>query len=74
MHPSVQWVLKSFTYDHLPEGPIRDTSKLFADLAHLVAHEVPTGPDVTAGLRKLWEAKNLFVYAVAAAEKEKQEA
>lgn len=74
MHPSVQGLLKSFTYDHLPEGPIRDMSKRFADLAHLLAHEVPSGPDVTAGLRKLWEAKNLFVYAVAANEKENEEA
>lgn len=69
MHPSITGLLKSFDYSHLPEGPIRDTSKEFSDLANDLATWLPSSADVTYGLRKLWEAKNAFVYAVAAEEK-----
>lgn len=71
MHPSIMGLLRTFTYDHLPEGKIRDTSKQFSDLAHDLADKLPGSADVTYGLRKLWEAKNLFVYAAAAEEKAK---
>lgn len=67
-------MLKSFTYDHLPEGRVRDTSKLFSDLAHRLAEEVPSSAHVTHGLRELWSAKNVFVYAVIEDEKEGREA
>jgi len=67
-------MLKSFRFDHLPEGRIQDTSKLFHNLAWRLAEEVPSSADVTHGLRKLWDAKNVFVYAVAEDEREKKEA
>lgn len=73
MHPSLQGVLRLFDYDHLPEGKIRDTSKAFAAMANYLATDLPSSADVTYGLRKLWEAKNAFVYAAAAEEKAKNE-
>jgi hypothetical protein len=71
MHPSIIGLLDSFSYVHLPEGKIRDTSKEFHDLAHRLAYGLPSSADVTYGLRTLWEAKNVFVYAAAAEEKAK---
>lgn len=71
MHPSLTGLLKTFDYDHLPEGKIRDTSIDFHDLAWALAGELPSSADLTYGLRKLWEAKNVFVYAAAAEEKSK---
>lgn len=73
MHPSISGMLGSFRFDHLPEGRIRNTSQLFHDLAHRLAEEVPSSADVTHGLRKLWDAKNVFVYAVAEDERVKRE-
>lgn len=73
MHPSIQGMLKSFAFDHLPEGKIRNTSMLFYDLAHEMADNLPSSADLTYGLRKLWEAKNVFVYAAAAEAKEEKE-
>lgn len=75
MHPSIAGMLKSFDFGHLPAGKIRNTSMLFYDLAHEMADKLPSSADLTYyGLRKLWEAKNAFVYAAAADEKENQKA
>jgi hypothetical protein len=71
MHPSITGLLKSFDYGHLPKGKIRDTSQMSSELAHLMADCLPSSADLTYGLRKLWEAKNAFVYAAAAEEKSK---
>lgn len=71
MHPSIMGMLRTFRYDHLPEGKIRNTSIQFSALAHKMAEDLPSSADVTYGLRKLWEAKNLFVYAAADEEKAK---
>lgn len=30
------WCLRYFTYEHLPEGKLRECSKQFADAAHLI--------------------------------------
>lgn len=61
MHEATQAVLKHFRYDHLPEGPLRETSKYCADLAYSFANSLPEGPELTVGLRKLLEAKDCFV-------------
>lgn len=61
MHPSTEAILKYFAYDHLPPH-LRDVSKPFCDLAHSVA-ELYDGPELTAGLRKLLEAKDCVVRA-----------
>ena len=51
-----------FRFDHLPQGPLRETSKLFADLAARLT-ELPIGAEREAGYRKLLEAKDCFVRA-----------
>lgn len=75
MHPSIEGMLRSFSYDHLPEASkVRATSSQFSALAYDMAEMLPSSADVTYGLRKLWEAKNAFVYAAAAEAKEAKEA
>lgn len=63
MHPSLENILRGFRYDHLQPGRIQDTSKVFASMAKYVAEELPSSPEVVAGLRKLLEAKDCFVRA-----------
>ena len=55
-------VLDFFQYEHLPEH-LRERSKPFAVIALMMANELPEGPEVSAGLRKLLEAKDCFVRA-----------
>jgi hypothetical protein len=54
-------MLRYFEYAHLPEGPLRDTSKRFHDLAHELNHLLPAGPETTVALRKLLESKDAAV-------------
>ncbi len=56
-------LLRYFEYDHLPEGPLRDTSREIADLAHKLTAYLPRNAEQTTGLRKLLEAKDCFVRA-----------
>ncbi len=56
-------LLRYFTYDHLPAGPLRETSALFADLADALADALPDGPEKTTAMRKLLEAKDAGVRA-----------
>jgi hypothetical protein len=62
-HPGTLHVLRYFTYDHLPDGAMRHRAMDCADLAHAMARMLPDGPELTAGLRKLLEAKDCFVRA-----------
>lgn len=62
MHPATEAILKFFEYDHLPPD-LRKISAPFAALAHSCAQDLPEGPEVTAGLRKLLEAKDCMVRA-----------
>ncbi len=62
MHPGVESMLRYFEYEHLPSG-LREISKSCAELAHEMAYRVADGPEKTAGLRKLLEAKDCFVRA-----------
>lgn len=56
-------VLKYFKYEHLPAN-LQEISKRLAELAYNIANEFPEGkPEVSAGLRKLLEAKDCFVRA-----------
>lgn len=61
-HPSTQHMAKQFNYGHLPpflqaiSGPIHD-------LAMDMVNGLEDGPELTAGLRKLLEAKDCFVRA-----------
>ncbi len=54
-----QELLRYFKYDHLPE-PLREPSRYCSELAHRIETLVPDGPEKTAGLRKLLEAKDCF--------------
>ena len=63
MHGSQAALLKFFKYDHLPEN-LQTVSKPCADLAHRMVDEMPNGgAELTAGLRKLLEAKDCAVRA-----------
>lgn len=59
-HPGTQHFVPLFNYDHLPEH-LQAVSKPVHDLAQQMVDLLPDGPELTAGLRKLWEAKNSFV-------------
>jgi hypothetical protein len=62
-HPSTQQLLQWFEYDHLPPH-LQYPSRLCADLAAELVRQLPNGgPELTAGLRKLLEAKDCFVRA-----------
>lgn len=60
-HPSTVQLARFFVYDHLPAGLPRDTSKLLHDVAEVVIDTLPDSPELTAGLRKLLEAKDCLV-------------
>ena len=68
-HPSTQQVTQHFEYGHLPAGRIRGVSMSCAQLADGMLEELPDSPELTAGLRKLLEAKDCFVRAAVAAER-----
>lgn len=61
-HPATEHLLRYFEYAHLPE-PLQAVSKPCCDLAHEMTDAVPDGPELSAGLRKLLEAKDCFVRA-----------
>lgn len=55
-------VAKYFAYQHLP-AHLKPTSKAIADLADEMERDLPDGPEKSAGMRKLLEAKDCFVRA-----------
>lgn len=63
MHAATADVLRYFVYDHLPEGPLRDTSEEFSALATIMAHSLPETAQTTRCLQKLLEAKDCAVRA-----------
>jgi hypothetical protein len=66
IHPATAALLEFFRYDHLPEN-LQAVSKPICELAHDIAHsQLAGGAEVTAGLRKLLEAKDCFVRAALA--------
>ena len=60
MTPS-EMILRYFQYEHLP-AHLQAVSRPFAELAQRVAAET-AGPETTAGLRRLLEAKDCIVRA-----------
>jgi hypothetical protein len=54
--------MKFFDYEHLPEK-LQAVSKPIGDLARKMNAELPDGPEKSAGLRKLLEAKDCLVRA-----------
>jgi hypothetical protein len=67
MHPSTRELVRWLENEHLPAGPVRAVSGEFKSLAAtLLGKYQVSGPEVSAGLRKLVEAKDCFVRAVIA--------
>jgi hypothetical protein len=62
MHPSTEQILRHFDYSHLP-AELQTVSRPIHDLAHRMAKDLPSGPELTTGLRKLLEAKDCLVRA-----------
>lgn len=63
LHPSIEHVMKFFSYSHLPTK-LQEISKPFCELADKVAHQLPDNPETTVALRKLLEAKDAAVRAM----------
>jgi hypothetical protein len=61
-HPGTLGLLRFFKYEHLPEN-LQRISKPCDLLARDLIRTLPDGPELTAGLRKLLEAKDCFVRA-----------
>lgn len=59
-HPGMASLLSFFSYEHLPPH-MQEVSKKFHALAHAMGN--CQGPEATAGMRKLLEAKDCFVRA-----------
>jgi hypothetical protein len=61
-HPATQSILDWFDYGHLPVGSKERTVSIHcAGTAMELAETLSDGPELTAGLRKLLEAKDCFV-------------
>jgi len=56
-------IMRFFSYDHLPEGKLQDVSRRFGELAGVMDDALVEGPEKSAGMRKLLEAKDCFVRA-----------
>lgn len=61
-HPATVALLRWFECDHLSGEPQR-TAMAARNLAHFMVLALPDGPELSAGLRKLLEAKDCFVRA-----------
>lgn len=55
-------IMRHFTADHLPEH-LRLVSQPICEMATLFDEYLPAGPEKSAGLRKLLEAKDCLVRA-----------
>lgn len=64
-HPGVAHFEEMFRYDHLATDRLATVSARCAKLAEEMVGDLPDGPELTAGLRALWEAKNCFVVQAA---------
>jgi hypothetical protein len=59
-HPGTVGLLRHFEYAHLPPH-LAALSRPVCELAHRMVDTLPDDPELTAGLRKLLEAKDCFV-------------
>lgn len=62
-------LLRWFAFDHLP-ADLQEISEPVALLAHDMAERLPDSPELSAGLRKLLEAKDCLVRAAIDAREE----
>ena len=61
-HPATTGLLRWFDFGYLPEH-LEAIGQPCAILADTMAGRLPDGPELSAGLRKLLEAKDCFVRA-----------
>jgi hypothetical protein len=61
-HPATVAIARYFDFGHLPEPQRRISAESYL-LAERMLAELPDGPELTTGLRKLLEAKDCFVRA-----------
>lgn len=61
-HPATQHLRKTFAWEHLPPH-LQAVSRPCAELADTMIEALPDGAELSAGLRKLLEAKDCFVRA-----------
>jgi hypothetical protein len=64
LDPATKKLIRFFRYDHLPEGPLRDTSRMFGALAADIIVKIPGSAERTVALRKLLESKDCAVRAM----------
>lgn len=57
-------IMQFFDYDHLTDEELRNVSADVCQLATILDEYLSDGPEKSAGLRKLLEAKDCFVRAV----------
>jgi hypothetical protein len=67
-HPATVQLLSFFEFEHLPPA-LQAISAPCHDLAFDMATTLPDGPELSAGLRKLLEAKDAFVRQALVAER-----
>ncbi|QIG58207.1 hypothetical protein SEA_SKOG_55 [Gordonia phage Skog] len=60
-HQATLHLLSLFEYKHLPNTFLRGTSAIFHEAAHELVGRLHDGPELSAGLRKLVEAKDCCV-------------
>lgn len=63
-HPGTAGLARFFDADHLSREDMRTVSQACCDLAATMIEKLDDGPELSAGLRKLLEAKDCFVRAV----------
>lgn len=61
-HPATVAIMRHFEFGHLP-FELAAVSNECRTLAETMVVRLPDGPELTAGLRKLLEAKDCFVRA-----------
>lgn len=61
-HPATVQLLRWFECDHLAPD-LQRIAQVARNTAHFMATELPDGPELSAGLRKLLEAKECFMRA-----------
>lgn len=61
-HPATQHFAPFFAFDHLPDH-LQGPSAACAAVVQAMIDLLPDGPELSAGLRKLLEAKDCFVRA-----------
>jgi len=67
-HPATEQLLRWFDYHHLRDGLPKTVSATVHDTVHGLVNQLPDGPELSAALRHLLEAKDCLVRAAIDAE------